>query len=125
MMLTNDLNSSSFRFPDTSSDEYLKHTYHLDMKTSFILIVTDLIVLMFNFYFHYLIHRMALRKDRKNSQLVIQNLLACYSILVPITFLIVFICLILVLMTVLMAKPGANLLLTRKCCYTDTCGDWR
>ena len=91
MMLTIDLNSSAPQFPDSSSDEYLMHTYHLDMQTSFILIVADLIVLILNFYFHYLIHRMALRKDRKNSQLVIQNLLACYSVLVPITFLIVFI----------------------------------
>ena len=40
---------------------------------------------------------MVFRKDRKNSQVIIQNLLACYSILVPITFFIVFLYLNIVL----------------------------
>ena len=65
--------------------------YKMDMQTAVIFGVTDLISLIFNFYFHYLIYRMTLRKDLKKSQGTITNVLACYSVITPITFLFAFI----------------------------------
>ena len=79
-------NSSSLDILDASSKTGIENDgHHLDTKISIILFATDLSFLIPNFYFHYLIYRMVFRKDRKNSQVIIQNLLACYSILVPIT----------------------------------------
>ena len=91
-------NSSSLHILDASSETGIENDeHHLDIKMSIILFATDLSFLILNFYFHYLIYRMVFRKDRKNSQVIIQNLLACYSILVPITFFIVFLYLNIVL----------------------------
>ena len=49
-----------------------------------------MISLILNIYFHYLIYRMTLRKDLKNSQGTTSKLLVCYSIFIPITFLLAF-----------------------------------
>ena len=90
-------NSSTLDILDAPSETGIENEHHLDIKISIILLATDLSFLILNFYFHYLIYRMVFRKDRKNSQVIIQNLLACYSILVPITFFIVFLYLNIVL----------------------------
>ena len=63
----------------------------LSSKAALVFLVIDSILLVFNFYFHCLIKRMVRRKDKKKGQVIIKNLLACYSVIVPITFLIVFI----------------------------------
>ena len=96
-MLSNDLNSSSSKFLEESEIRLVINEYKMDMKTAVIFGGTDLISLIFNFYFHYLIYRMTLRKDLKNSQGTITNVLACYSVITPITFLFAFVYLNIVL----------------------------
>ena len=66
-------------------------TDQLNPRTSIIFLIVDLILLVLNFYFHYLIRRMISRKDTKKVTLITQTLLKCYSVIVPSSFLIVFI----------------------------------
>ena len=87
----NYLNSSSSNLLKTTTKTSVMNEYKMDMKTAVIFGGTDFISLIFNFYFHYLIYRMTLRKDLKKSQGTITNVLACYSVITPITFLFAFI----------------------------------
>ena len=63
----------------------------LSVRASRVFLVLDAILLVFNFYFHYLIKRMVLRKDSKKGHVIIKNLLSCYSVIVPLTFFVMFI----------------------------------
>ena len=90
-------NYSSLDILGASPDAGIGNKHRLDIEISAMLFATDLFFLILNFYFHYLIYRMVFRKDRKNSQVIIQNLLACYSVIVPITFFVVFLYLNIVL----------------------------
>ena len=67
-----------------------ENIYKLDATTSAIFIGTDIISLILNVYFHYLIYRMTTRKDIKNSQGTTTNLLNCYCVIVPTSFLVAF-----------------------------------
>ena len=59
--------------------------------TSIIFFTIDMIILCSHCYFHRLIRRMIFRKDSKKANVsIIQNLLSCYSTIVPFTFSIVF-----------------------------------
>ena len=72
------------------SAKMYENTYKLDATTSAIFIGTDIISLILNVYFHYLIYRMTTRKDIKNSQGTTTNLLTCYCVIVPTSFLVAF-----------------------------------
>ena len=65
---------------------------HLSSTISFIFLTIDLFNIFCHFYFHNLIRRMILRKDcNKTNVSIIQNLLSCYSMIVPLTFSVVFV----------------------------------
>ena len=91
MLLSNYLNSSIFDLLGALVDENIENEYQLHNRfITRLFIVTDVISLILNIYFHYLIYRMTLRKDLKNLQGTTSKLLVCYSILIPITFLLAF-----------------------------------
>ena len=91
MLLSNYLNSSFFDLLGAVVDENIENEYQLHNRfITRIFIGTDVISLILNIYFHYLIYRMTLRKDLKNSQGTTSKLLVCYSTFIPITFLVVF-----------------------------------
>ena len=88
MFLSNYLNSSFFDILQAFVDENIENEYQLHNRfIRRVFIGTDAISLVLNFYFHYLIYRMTLRKDLKNSQGTTSKLLLCYSIFIPITVL--------------------------------------
>ena len=88
MFLSNYLNSSFFDILQALLDENIENEYQLHNRfVTRLFIGTDAISLVLNFYFHYLIYRMTLRKDLKNSQGTTSKLLLCYSIFIPITVL--------------------------------------
>ena len=63
----------------------------ISFLTSMIFFTIDMIILCFHCCFHHLMRRMILRKDSKKANVsIIQNLLSCYSVIVPFTFSIVF-----------------------------------
>ena len=63
----------------------------ISFLTAMIFFAIDMIILCFHCYFHHLIQRMNLRKDSKKANFgIMQNLLSCYSVIVPFTFSIVF-----------------------------------
>ena len=78
---------SSFAYLPESSAKMYENVYKLDATTSAVFVGTDFISLILNVYFHYLIYRMATRKDIKNSQGTTTNLLTCYCVIVPTWFL--------------------------------------
>ena len=91
MLLSNYLNSSFFDLLGALVDKNIRNEYQLHARfITRIFIGTDMISLLLNIYFHYLIYRMTLRKDLKNSQGTTSKLLVCYSIFIPITFLLAF-----------------------------------
>ena len=81
---------SSFAYLLESSAKMYENVYKLDATTSAVFVGTDFISLILNVYFHYLIYRMATRKDIKNSQGTTTNLLTCYCVIVPASFLVAF-----------------------------------
>ena len=92
MFLSNYFNSSFFDILQALVDENIENEYQLHNRfITRVFIGTDGISLVLNFYFHYLIYRMTLRKDLKNSQGTTSKLLLCYSIFIPITALLAFI----------------------------------
>ena len=92
MLLSTYLNSSFFDLIEALLDENLENEYQLHTRfVTSVFIGTDAVSLILNIYFHYLIYRMTLRKDLKNSKGTTSKLLMCYSIFTPITFLVVFV----------------------------------
>ena len=67
-----------------------ENVYKLDATASTVFIGTDFISFILNVYFHYLIYRMTTRKDIKNSQGTTTNLLTCYCVIVPTSFVFAF-----------------------------------
>ena len=91
MLLSTYLNSSFFDLIEALLDENLENEYQLHTRfVTSVFIGMDAVSLILNIYFHYLIYRMTLRKDLKNVQGTTSKLLVCYSILIPITFLLAF-----------------------------------
>ena len=80
----------SFTYLLESSAKMHENIYKLDSTTSAVFIGTDFITLILNVYFHYLIYRMTTRKHIKNSQGTTTNLLTCYCVIVPTTFMVAF-----------------------------------
>ena len=54
-------------------------------------LIMDMIILMPICYFHYLIKCMVRREKEKKGHVIIKNILACYSIIVPVVFILCFI----------------------------------
>ena len=64
----------------------------IGFATSLVFLTIDFLILCSHCYFHRLIKRMISRKDsKKNNACIIQTMLSCYSLIVPFTFLTVFI----------------------------------
>lgn len=63
--------------------------YLLYPEISYTFLVIDIVLLLPLFYFHYLIMVMIKREKKKKGQNLVKNLLACYAVIVPITFFLV------------------------------------
>ena len=85
--MNNTVTNNTYIKEESIHQNYTRFEYILQTDTSHLFLVFDIFLVLLLFYFHYLMIKMLQRESKaRKGQELIKELLQCYSIMVPITF---------------------------------------
>ena len=84
------MSASSKYTADTSNNVEISEKYLLSETSSYIFLTIDITLLTILVYFHSLLHLMLKRENQRSGQDLLKDLLSCYIVITPVSFLLIF-----------------------------------
>ena len=84
------MSASSKYTADTNNNMEISDKYFLSETSSYIFLTIDIALLAILVYFHSLLHLMLKRENQRSGQDLLKDLLSCYVVITPCSFLFIF-----------------------------------